>query len=108
MIRDHLRRPAGIALVAAKRYYFGVGGGTDAFTAALAATTPSGGGGGEEWEASEARTLADGKSNARLIMQVKFNHLSHSAGGATAGATDAGNSGGGCIADDGCSRGEDG
>ena len=54
------------SLVAAKRYYFGVGGGTDAFVAALAKQTGDGAG----WATKEALTLADGKSNARLIVQV--------------------------------------
>jgi hypothetical protein len=55
------------SLIAAKRYYFGVGGGTNAFTAAL---TSGGAGGAGRLSASETMVIEDGKSNARLVLRV--------------------------------------
>eukprot|EP01052_Picozoa_sp_SAG31_P039709 SAG31_NODE_5565_length_2454_cov_1.963907_1_plen_269_part_00 len=75
LLHEHLRQPCGIALVAAKRYYFGVGGGTDAFVSSLEESTyletqkqqvMS----KKKWDIEEALIFADGKSNARLIIKA--------------------------------------
>jgi len=61
LIAAHLD-PAGIALIAAKPYYFGVGGGTQMFTDAVRAEGTC--------EVEVACTFADGTTNVREILKV--------------------------------------
>jgi predicted nicotinamide N-methyase len=63
---QRLLSPKGRALVAAKRYYFGIGGSTRSF-ADLVAQTPGGG----EWTCTVVDTVEDGKSNIREILLVQ-------------------------------------
>ena len=74
-VRRHLRRDSrGIALVASKRYYFGVGGGVDDFRESLLAGTDTGanddddGGGG--WDTETVREVDTGVGNIREIVRV--------------------------------------
>jgi hypothetical protein len=62
---QRLLSPKGRALVAAKRYYFGIGGSTRSF-ADLVAQTPGGG-----WTCTVVDTVEDGKSNIREILLVQ-------------------------------------
>lgn len=59
-----LRPPRGVALVAAKSHYFGVGGGTAAFAAAVAADGAL--------QAERVWECADGASNKREIWKLRF------------------------------------
>lgn len=59
-----LRPPHGIALVAAKSHYFGVGGGTASFAAAVAADGTL--------EVARVWVMEDGASNKREILQLSF------------------------------------
>lgn len=61
-IKACLRPGAGLAYVASKSHYFGVGGGTAAF-AALAAADGT-------FECSQAAVLDDGLSNRREILRL--------------------------------------
>ena len=63
MLERCVRAPDGVALIAAKRYYFGVGGGTRAFAEALAESGA--------FECDVAATYADGASNVREILRVR-------------------------------------
>ena len=83
MLRAHLRAPGGVALVAAKRYYFGTGGGVAAFKSQVAACAPraapaaeaSGRCGGEpppqlRLRAHTVWVAEDRQSNIREIVRV--------------------------------------
>ena len=48
-----------------RRYYFGVGGGTDAFGAAITNAHP-------DMEVETVETFSDGASNVREILRVRF------------------------------------
>lgn len=61
---DKLLAPDGICLLAAKRYYFGVGGGQHSFLDELKHKVPG-------LVAENVATFEDGKSNTRDILQVK-------------------------------------
>ncbi|KAK9829233.1 hypothetical protein WJX72_004662 [[Myrmecia] bisecta] len=63
-MKQFLRPPHGIAYVAAKTYYFGVGGGTTAFKKLLAQEGVL--------EAETVATIDDGASNKREILKLKF------------------------------------
>ena len=65
LLRRAMRKPDGVAFVAAKRYYFGVGGGTDAFGAAITNAHP-------DMEVETVETFSDGASNVREILRVRF------------------------------------
>jgi hypothetical protein len=75
MIRAHLRFPDGVALVAAKRYYFGTGGSvahfkgliTEDSAAAAAASPPA-----RRLRADTVWLAEDGASNIREIVRVCF------------------------------------
>lgn len=59
-----LRPPHGVALVAAKSHYFGVGGGTAGFAAAVKADGTL--------EAQQVWVCEDGASNKREILKLRF------------------------------------
>lgn len=59
-----LRPPHGVALVAAKSHYFGVGGGTAGFAAAVKADGTL--------EAQQVWVCEDGTSNKREILKLRF------------------------------------
>jgi hypothetical protein len=59
-----LRPPHGVALVAAKSHYFGVGGGTARFDAAVAADGTL--------EVERVWVMEDGASNKREILRLRF------------------------------------
>ena len=63
LIAEQLR-PGGVALVAAKSYYFGVGGSIAAFSALVAADT--------RFECSSIATFEDGRSNRREVLRVRW------------------------------------
>ena len=65
LLRRAMRKPDGVAFVAAKRYHFGVGGGTDAFGAAITNAHP-------DMEVETVETFSDGASNVREILRVRF------------------------------------
>jgi len=64
LIVDHLRPPHGVALVAAKTYYFGVGGGTQMFVDMIEK--------GNVLKATVAQKFTDGSTNVREILEVSF------------------------------------
>ena len=64
MIRDQLR-PGGTALVAAKSYYFGVGGSVADFKARVESAEPSG-----EFGWRVLRMIEDGASNRREVFSI--------------------------------------
>eukprot|EP00937_MAST-01D_sp_MAST-1D-sp2_P006267 g6267.t1 len=82
MLHAHLRHPDGVALVAAKRYYFGTGGGVGLFKQLIEDEGGSGdeGGSQEGMDRSEVRrlrartvwTAEDTQSNIREIVRVEF------------------------------------
>ena len=82
MLRAHLRWPDGIALVAAKRYYFGTGGGISHFKDCIASLPIAAGSGAGAQTAPphvgarlRARTVwlaEDRQSNIREIVQVDY------------------------------------
>ena len=61
-MRD-LLRAGGVALIAAKSYYFGVGGSVAAFKALVAAD--------DRFECRTLRTWDDGASNRREVFEIK-------------------------------------
>lgn len=67
LIVKHLKVDAGVAFVATKRYYFGVGGGSDAFKTALAsASTPR-----ENFEVETIMVYDNGAGNIRELLRVR-------------------------------------
>ena len=66
LLQRVLRKPDGVALVAAKRYYFGTGGGTVAFLDSLSKVSGGALGG------SVAASFEDCQSNIREIVQVRW------------------------------------
>lgn len=62
LLLSHLA-PGGVALIASKKYYFGVGGGTWELQTLVAQ--------GGELQSSVVFTAADGKSNVREIIEVR-------------------------------------
>ena len=89
-----VRAPDGVALIAAKRYYFGVGGGTRAFAEALAESGA--------FECDVAATYADGASNVREILRVRRRNAER--GGDDGNPTDAKRAKGTRAGDGGPSR----
>ena len=77
LIQKQLRRPSGIALVAAKSYYFGVGGSVAAFCALVQADP--------RFVCQTVRTFEDGASNRREVLQVRWRDASEAPGPAAAG-----------------------
>ena len=65
MVHQHLARPHGIALIGAKRYYFGTGGSIAAFRDALSQLKPS-------LECEAARVIDNGHSNIREVLRVRW------------------------------------
>ena len=65
LLRRAMREPDGEALIAAKRYYFGVGGGTDAFRAAIERAHP-------DMTVETVESFSDGASNVREILRVRY------------------------------------
>jgi hypothetical protein len=63
LLQRHLKESSGIAYVATKRYYFGVGGGVDAFRQH---------GEKQGLEIESMRVHDDGSSNIREILRVKL------------------------------------
>uniref|UniRef100_A0A7S0CBI4 Uncharacterized protein n=1 Tax=Proboscia inermis TaxID=420281 RepID=A0A7S0CBI4_9STRA len=61
LLRRHLKPQAGVAYVATKRYYFGVGGGSDAFREAATKL---------QLRVDVAGVYDDGKSNIRELLKV--------------------------------------
>lgn len=74
LLLRHLRPSGGVGLVATKRYYFGVGGGSDAFRAAAARETTRAAGAGavaHRLTVELAREFDDGRSNVRDLWRVR-------------------------------------
>ena len=94
MLERCVRAPDGVALIAAKRYYFGVGGGTRAFAEALAESGA--------FECDVAATYADGASNVREILRVRRRNAER--GGDDGNPTDAKRAKGTRAGDGGPSR----
>ncbi|KAL7563623.1 hypothetical protein ACA910_013363 [Epithemia clementina (nom. ined.)] len=69
----HLLKPeTGVAFVATKRYYFGVGGGSEAFLQAAAATTrTTNSGANEELQVDIVQVYDNGVSNIRELLRVR-------------------------------------
>ncbi len=61
-----LLSPRGVALIAAKRYYFGIGGSTDAFLDLVREDDEK-----KEWIASVGHVVEDGRSNIREILVIR-------------------------------------
>jgi len=70
LVRDLLEPERGVALIAAKTYYFGVGGSV-AQLKALIESDESGKAQGLRYSAWTVAQLADGKSNLREIVRVE-------------------------------------
>ena len=68
MLKVHLA-PTGVALIASKKYYFGVGGGTLELQTLVEEVGKGEGGGG--LQCTVVFTVADGKSNVREIIEVR-------------------------------------
>ena len=64
ILRHCMKPPHGVALVAAKSYYFGVGGGTRLFAAAAEKDG--------SFEVDTVASYSDGASNVREILRVRF------------------------------------
>ena len=64
LVRSQLKRPNGVALIAAKSYYFGVGGSTAAFKALVDADG--------RFACESLRTFDDGASNRREVFAVRW------------------------------------
>ena len=65
LVSRHLARPHGIALIGAKRYYFGTGGSIAAFRDALAKREPA-------LECEAALVIDNGHSNIREVLRVRW------------------------------------
>ena len=65
VLRRALRVGTGVALIAAKSYYFGVGGGVDAFRQAIERAHP-------DMEVKSVESFSDGASNVREILRVRY------------------------------------
>lgn len=70
LLKAHLA-PSGVALVASKKYYFGVGGGTLELQSLVEASTSTSSEEGGQLQCSVVFTAADGKSNVREIIEVR-------------------------------------
>ena len=66
LIAKHLKRGTGVAYVATKRYYFGVGGGSDCFRSALAAQPLS-----STFQVETVKVYDNGAGNIRELLEVK-------------------------------------
>lgn len=66
----HHLKPNGVGLVACKRYYFGVGGGSDAFVKAAKGLTLDESGVEQKLQLELVRQYNDGKSNIRDLWKV--------------------------------------
>ena len=64
----HLRHDTGVALIASKRYYFGVGGGTDAFRAACRIAVDDS---ETDLQVETLQVYDNGSGNIRELLQVK-------------------------------------
>jgi hypothetical protein len=62
-LMQSLLSPRGVALIAAKRYYFGIGGSTVAFRDLVASQ--------KGWSCEVVDTVEDGRSNIREIMMLR-------------------------------------
>ena len=65
LLGRHLTLETGVAYIATKRYYFGVGGGTDAFTATQLEE-------GRQMEVETARVWDSGTGNIRELLKVRI------------------------------------
>ena len=68
LIARHLKADTGVALIATKRYYFGVGGGSDSLKEALSSASSA----GLSFEIDTLNVYDDGSSNIRELLQVKI------------------------------------
>ena len=66
LIAKHLRPQTGVAFIATKRYYFGVGGGSDAFRAELEAMKLR----DATFNVEVVQVYDDGASNIRELLKV--------------------------------------
>ena len=66
LVARHLKPNTGIAFIATKRYYFGVGGGTDSFCNALM-NQPE----GNQFDIQTLQVYDDGASNIRELLMIK-------------------------------------
>lgn len=64
LIQQQLRHPSGVALIASKSYYFGVGGSVADFCALVQAD--------RRFTCEPVRTFEDGQSNRREVLQVRW------------------------------------
>jgi hypothetical protein len=71
LLMNHLKPGAGVGFIATKRYYFGVGGGSDAFRDAIATQTMSVDGVTYCLIVELVKEYNDGKSNIRDLWRVK-------------------------------------
>lgn len=73
LIQRHLRPVTGIALVATKRYYFGVGGGVDAFVAFAADCCHNGNHNDDRYrlESESVKVADNGSGNIREVLRVQ-------------------------------------
>ena len=83
LIAQQLRRPGGVALIAAKSYYFGVGGSVADFCALVASDG--------RFACETVRTFEDGQSNRREVLRVRWSEaVEESAGSKRARTEEAG------------------
>jgi hypothetical protein len=66
LLAKHLKVDTGVAFIASKRYYFGVGGGTDSFREALAGLSSFG-----QFHVDTLKVYDNGAGNIRELLQVK-------------------------------------
>lgn len=66
LVQEQLAWPGGVALVAAKSYYFGVGGSVAEFRRLV--------GSDERFECASARVFDDGRSNKREVLILRWRH----------------------------------
>lgn len=67
MLESHLQPGTGLALIAAKRYYFGTGGSTEEFRSLLSSSQASAHGG---FSCEVVEVVDNGRSNIREILAV--------------------------------------
>ena len=71
LLMNHLKMEGGVGFIATKRYYFGVGGGSDAFLDSAARQTLTVDGTVYHLKVEKVRDFNDGKSNIRDLWRVK-------------------------------------
>ena len=71
LLMNHLKMEGGVGFIATKRYYFGVGGGSDAFLDSAARQTLTVDGIVYHLKVEKVRDFNDGKSNIRDLWRVK-------------------------------------